>query len=137
MKRSTPLRRTPLARGKARLERRTRLRHRARTPKRYTVEGSDVEYLGWLHTQPCQVAVVMGSTRECRGELHAAHVGVRGLGQKCPDREAVPLCRKHHLDDSHGVSGFFAGMGKQARRDLYDEWIGDCVARFLAERGML
>ena len=26
----------------------------------------------------------------------AAHVGKRGLGQKCSDRETIPLCVEHH-----------------------------------------
>jgi len=26
----------------------------------------------------------------------AAHVGDRGLGQKCSDRETIPLCAEHH-----------------------------------------
>jgi hypothetical protein len=26
----------------------------------------------------------------------AAHVGKRGLSQKCPDREAIPVCAEHH-----------------------------------------
>jgi hypothetical protein len=33
----------------------------------------------------------------------AAHVGVRGLGQKSSDRSAIPLCAEHHRlgRDSH------------------------------------
>ena len=46
----------------------------------------------------------------------AAHAGkstsVRGLGQKYPDREAIPLCRYHHREakDSHhaGTAVFWA-----------------------------
>lgn len=26
----------------------------------------------------------------------AAHVGIRGIGQKCSDRETIPLCARHH-----------------------------------------
>ncbi len=35
--------------------------------------------------------------------IEAAHVGDRGLGQKCSDREAIPLCPTHHRigTDSH------------------------------------
>jgi hypothetical protein len=36
-----------------------------------------------------------------------AHVGRRGLGQKCSDHECLPLCRKHHRTGptSHHVLG--------------------------------
>jgi hypothetical protein len=37
-----------------------------------------------------------------------AHVGRRGLGQRCPDRECLPLCRKKHHQfgpHSHHVLG--------------------------------
>lgn len=30
-----------------------------------------------------------------------AHVGERGLGQKCSDRETVPLCAEHHRTGPH------------------------------------
>jgi len=37
----------------------------------------------------------------------AAHVGERGLGQKCSDRETLPLCMEHHRTGpaSHHVLG--------------------------------
>jgi len=37
----------------------------------------------------------------------AAHVGERGLGQKCSDRETIPLCAAHHRTgpESHHVLG--------------------------------
>jgi len=37
----------------------------------------------------------------------AAHVGLRGLRQKCSDRETLPLCAEHHRTgpDSHHVLG--------------------------------
>lgn len=37
----------------------------------------------------------------------AAHVGDRGLGQKCSDIEAVPLCGEHHRTgkEAHHVLG--------------------------------
>jgi len=50
---------------------------------------SDLPYLKWLRTQPC---LICGQSRY----VEAAHVGARGLGQTCPDRQAVPLCSKHH-----------------------------------------
>jgi hypothetical protein len=51
--------------------------------------GDDAQYLKWLRAQAC---IVCASGRY----VEAAHVGARGLGQTCPDRQAVPLCREHH-----------------------------------------
>lgn len=54
----------------------------------------DEPYLKWLRSLPC---VVCGTF----SRIDAAHVGPRGLGQKCSDREALPLCRRHHVDGEH------------------------------------
>lgn len=35
--------------------------------------------------------------------VEAAHVGFRGLGQKCPDRQTVPLCAFHHRAGPHAA----------------------------------
>ncbi len=42
-----------------------------------------------------------------RRQSEAAHVGERGLGQKCSDRETIPLCAAHHRTgpESHHVLG--------------------------------
>jgi len=63
--------------------------------------------------------------------VEAAHVGEHGLGQKCSDRETVPLCATHHRTgkDSHHVLGkkFWAhhGLNRDAivkdLNRLYDE----------------
>jgi hypothetical protein len=61
--------------------------------------GRDPKYLEWIRTQCCLI---------CHdGPVEAAHVGERGLGQKCPDRETIPLCAEHHRtgDESHHVLG--------------------------------
>jgi hypothetical protein len=36
--------------------------------------------------------------RVTHGATEAAYVGKRGLSQKCPDREAIPLCKWHHTE---------------------------------------
>jgi hypothetical protein len=45
----------------------------------------------------------------------AAHVGQRGIAQKCSDLETIPLCAEHHTagKDSHHVLGkrFWAHHG--------------------------
>lgn len=33
---------------------------------------------------------------ECDGRIEADHQGPRPVGRKCHDREAVPMCTKHH-----------------------------------------
>jgi len=53
--------------------------------------GEDQDYREWLKRQPC---VVCGRT-----PCDPAHVGLRGLGIKCPDREAISLCPGHHRRD--------------------------------------
>lgn len=60
----------------------------------------DSAYLRWVRTMPC---IVCGSM----DWVEAAHVGQRGLGQKCPDKEALPLCEAHHRTGprSHHVLG--------------------------------
>lgn len=63
--------------------------------------------------------------------VEAAHVGERGLGQKSPDREAIPLCSHHHRTgpQAHHVLGkkFWAHHGLDPKaiiaelNKLYDE----------------
>ena len=73
--------------------------------------GKDPRYLAWLRTQPC-VACAAASRMAGRvldtpiptpyhGPTEAAHVGARGLSQKCPDRQAIPLCAFHHRTGPH------------------------------------
>jgi hypothetical protein len=66
--------------------------------KRRNAEDVNAEYLRWLRTRPCYICSrVLGKRQESVTE--AAHVGDRGLGQKCPDLEAIPLCGiEHHRE---------------------------------------
>lgn len=96
-----------------------------RRPKKRK-HGGNPEFLAWLREWPCWVCF----ERHCRkynfnpvefrahiearqyfyeqrsrwdcGVTEAAHVGVRGLGQKCPDKEAMPLGTRHH---EHATAG--------------------------------
>jgi hypothetical protein len=70
---------------------------RSATKKR---TGKDKNYLAWIHTLPCVVCA-----QAQRSPTEAAHVGERGLSQKCPDRETLPLCGEHHRTgkESHHV----------------------------------
>ena len=48
-----------------------------------------LRYWAWIRTQPCAVC-------GCRRGIEAAHVGLRGMGQKCDGREVIPLCALGH-----------------------------------------
>lgn len=61
----------------------------------------DSNYLRWLHDSPCVVCELLARTGPALSQRYpteAAHVGERGLSQKCPDREAIPLCVEHHRE---------------------------------------
>ena len=65
--------------------------------------GENEPYKAWLREQRCMICI---PPRVC-GIVEAAHVGDRGLGQKCPDLQAVPLGAGHHrlYRDAHHVIG--------------------------------
>ena len=80
----------------------------------------DKSYIKFIHTLPCAIykhprfVVVDGKkidvTTHSTGQstlTEAAHVGERGLGQKCSDREVIPLCAEHHRtgSESHHALG--------------------------------
>lgn len=65
--------------------------------------GKDKAYIAWLHTLPCVCCELLRlrlieagqadeDSRVQTAPTEAAHVGEHGLSQKCPDREAIPLC---------------------------------------------
>lgn len=90
---------------------------RARTPVRQVRFGPprrgsepDEAYKKWLRTQRCIVCSAwdIKPDRYALSRVEAAHVGPRGLGQLCPDRQALPLCIWHHtggLESHHGPLG--------------------------------
>jgi len=87
-------------------------------------KGDDREYRNWILSLPCVVCVVRGlfgdisneATPGCvsrlfslwgnksnrSGPTEVAHVGERGIGQKCPDKQAIPLCTGHHRSWQQG-----------------------------------
>ena len=101
--------------------RRTRVKARRSKPRRG--RERDSKYLAWLRTKPCFICRLDRLVQTSPTE--AAHVGLRGLGQKCHDREAVPLCGEHHRlgPDSHHQ----LGKGFWAPRRLTAE---DVIAYF-------
>jgi hypothetical protein len=60
----------------------------------------DDAYRAFIRRQAC---ICCGSQKW----IECAHVGPRGLGQKCSDYETLPLCPAHHLQgpQSHHVLG--------------------------------
>ncbi len=98
--RSKPLARSPI---------------RRKPPKKR--KGSDPAYLAFIRKQPCLLCV--GVPQRTRTE--ACHTGQRGLGQKPPDRDALPFCGHHHRygEDSHHRLGKRFWTHHKLNRELY------------------
>ncbi len=73
---------------------RTAIKRKRSKPRRGPVK--DAKYLAWLRTLPCCVCSSISELQN--GKTEAAHVGSRGLGQKCNDREALPICSYDHRE---------------------------------------
>jgi len=71
----------------------------------------DPGYLDFIRSLQCCVpgctSVNLHQWTQAGAWTEAAHVGDRGLRQKCSDRETIPLCVRHHRTgkDSHHVMG--------------------------------
>jgi hypothetical protein len=83
--------------------------------------GKDPARLDWIRGLPCVACVGMESFLRFLAGTHtwgdvakihnrqrsmceAAHIGVRGLSEKCPDNEAIPLCGfEHHREGKESV----------------------------------
>jgi len=59
--------------------------------------GRNPKYLDWIREKPCLIC----ERQDTPSTAEAAHVGERGLSQKCPDSEAIPLCVFHHREGPH------------------------------------
>jgi hypothetical protein len=85
--------------------------------------AKDSEYLAWLHLYAC-VVCMGGAIRVIRGAwptpVHAHHAGAHGMSQKCPDREAIPLCRVHHTDGPTAAHVLGKGFWKHHGLDKDD-----------------
>lgn len=93
----------------------------------------DPDYLKWLHTLPCRVCILpwlgentgVAYSNIQSTPTEAAHVGDRGLSQKCSDREAIPLCTDHHTerrDSVHKLGKKFWETHCLDREDLIAEY---------------
>jgi len=81
------------------------------------------KYLDFIRQWPC----VLATTGDCVGPVEAAHVGDRGLGQKCRDEEAIPLCGYHHRtgpDSQHVLGKKFWETHGINRADVWDLYQG-------------
>lgn len=110
-------RRTPLKRSTKPIARNSVVPRKRKTARRGPER--DPKYLTWIRTQFCLVCwknkqdaeefvramVNQGFTVTLQTEC--AHIGERGLGHKCSDRETIPLCAEHHRTgpESHHVLG--------------------------------
>jgi len=114
-----------------------------RRPRPRPEGHEDPDYLAFLRVLDCRAAVALNSYQFCEGPMTAAHVGDRGIGQRCPDSEAISLCTYHHLRDAHdhattaGQLGFLASMTAEQRREWYAEQIAACRSLYLAATGRL
>ncbi len=88
------------------LRRSKRLNAISRTRKR---NGRDPAYLAFVHTLHC----FCNGLGRCDGPIHAHHAIHKSQGGT--DRDAIPLCRQHHVE-WHAASGAFGAMSKAGRR---------------------
>jgi len=146
MKRSAPLcRSTP--------PKRTRLKRTAPIP----IPPIILAYWDWIREQRCHIcrmrlpvaiewsAGVTLDLREFRQQFKTelAHVGLRGLGQKCDPREVMPLCCLHHTSGAYAHhrlgKRFWEFHGLEMRRvvreylDRYESETGISLASVAAD----
>lgn len=103
------MRRTPL--------KRTPFKKRKRKPK----PGDDPARIAWVRTLMCMICRTQSTITE------AAHVGDRGLGQKCQDAETIPLCAEHHRtgkDSAHVMGKRFWSHHGISREDAIRRYQG-------------
>lgn len=65
-----------------------------RKPRRFVVSAGVLAYWEWISEQPCAVCAMWEGFQ--RDKTEVAHVGLRGLAQKCNPWEVIPLCQWHH-----------------------------------------
>lgn len=120
------MKRSPLRRKSA-LARRSRIAQ-VRAKARRSSRVRDEAYLAWVRQQPCRVGAA--GVPGCLGPIDPDHkrAGV-GAGTKASDRDAWPVCRKHH-DDRHAMRGPFTFMTKEQLRAFIDARIAEANAAY-------
>ncbi|HSC86877.1 MAG TPA: hypothetical protein VLC09_06380 [Polyangiaceae bacterium] len=86
---------------------------RTRAPER------SAAFLSYLRTLPCDV-------EHCVAPAEAHHWGRHGVGSKCSDWEAIPLCHDHHVEGWHR-HGTLPGRSRE-------EWLNRWRERSAAHR---
>lgn len=93
----------------------------------------DAKYLNYIRSLPCTICALLAGLIEAnhgvyllhqRSKTEAAHVGERGLSQKCSDRETIPLCCEHHREgkySQHKLGKKFWEYWKLDRDELVSE----------------
>jgi hypothetical protein len=86
---------------------------------KYSRRERDFAFMGFVKGMLCSaieewpdVDVPPG---DCEGEVEADHAGARGLSQKCPDNECIPLCALHHRQRTDHSGAFRTLTRDQAR----------------------
>ena len=115
--RKSPLKRKSQLRPKKRIKR--------KPPRRLKSAKADAKYLARVRELPCVLHKMAGywlltnHPLWCEGPIEAHHAGQRGVGQKCHDHEAIPMCRKHHRQVTDHT-GYFADWSRKLRRQWHD-----------------
>ena len=115
---------------------RTPTQKRRLGPPRRGSEPDD-PYLKWIREQACAVCELLSIRRSQFSflKIEAAHVGERGMGQKCPDRQAIPLCIEHHTQGKHSYHRNARGFWAHWKLDRF-ELIEGFNARYEEETGI-
>lgn len=58
--------------------------------------GRDPSYLEFIAALPCLLCFRMNGKWQQKSRTEVAHIGERGLSQKCGDIETAPLCGECH-----------------------------------------
>lgn len=87
---------------------------------RYRCRPRNVEHMLAVKLLPCCARELS----RCEGVVEADHAGRRGMGQKCPDEQVIPLCTKHHRERTD-FSGAFRAWDQARMR----AWLEGELAR--------
>jgi len=111
LRRSVPLRRgVPPRRRSPVRKKRSRVR---RGPER------SPEYLAWIRTLGCVICSRVDGGFTVIEAAHTNALGCRGLSEKSSDFSAIPLCARHHREDSDSYHRLGErGFARKHRLDL-------------------
>jgi len=115
MRRGKPLRRTKRLTSK-------------RSTSSYARRPRDMEFMGFVRTQPCSVSVEapdpIRAPSPCSPRIEADHMGERALGRKADDTTCAPLCSQHHRERTDHSGSF-----RHITRDEARAWRARAIDR--------